>query len=522
MSKRIAHRNYNDTLTSYLRHDDTASRIRTFRDADGRILDYLDMGGVNVYDYGARADYQTVSDAGVSSGSATLTSATAGFTSADTGKTIRVFGAGSAGADLITTMTYVNSTTVTLGTTASTTISAKQIEWGTNSTTGIQNAINAAIVKGKEVFCPFGTSGIYFIPGSLVTSVDGINPNCQIYIPLNTVGVDRCIIRIRGEIGTTFNNGPLNNANVGYNPRRGVIWKSIIIGTGTTPSVLCSSFANNGFTDVNRHCVQLKDISIQVKSMTGTAHVAPTMSAFNLFYMGVAWLDNVSAFTESPAWNSVLPATGTYGIRLPRISSNQVYGGVHTFAFAQGFDVGIAIHEHDVWDRMSVVGCNKGFQIGQSGADGPHSIIGQQLHTFACRYDIEFVGGPNVHISQVSIEQYPGTFPTSKWYDSVANFLATSLSGASGIVEYNIIESGGAPATATFSGTFGNQLKFVDLQKITMGTTHPSYTVAGVPSASAAVAGTVIYVTNEVGGATLAYSNGTNWKRIRDDVNISA
>lgn len=48
-----------------------------------------------------------------------------------------------------------------------------------------------------------------------------------------------------------------------------------------------------------------------------------------------------------------------------------------------------------------------------------------------------------------------------------------------------------------------------------------SYTVAGVPSAASAGAGAQIYVSNESGGACLAYSDGTNWKRVRDGVNIS-
>lgn len=43
----------------------------------------------------------------------------------------------------------------------------------------------------------------------------------------------------------------------------------------------------------------------------------------------------------------------------------------------------------------------------------------------------------------------------------------------------------------------------------------PTYTVATVPSASANVQ-SVIYVSNEVGGATPAFSDGTNWRRIHD------
>lgn len=44
----------------------------------------------------------------------------------------------------------------------------------------------------------------------------------------------------------------------------------------------------------------------------------------------------------------------------------------------------------------------------------------------------------------------------------------------------------------------------------------PSYTVAGAPNAATAGAGAQIYVTNEVGGAVPAFSDGTNWRRVTD------
>lgn len=51
------------------------------------------------------------------------------------------------------------------------------------------------------------------------------------------------------------------------------------------------------------------------------------------------------------------------------------------------------------------------------------------------------------------------------------------------------------------------------------------YTVVSVPSPSDWSDGTTysayIYVSNEVGGATLAFSDGTNWRRVQDRVIIS-
>jgi len=48
----------------------------------------------------------------------------------------------------------------------------------------------------------------------------------------------------------------------------------------------------------------------------------------------------------------------------------------------------------------------------------------------------------------------------------------------------------------------------------------PSFTVAQA-TANVWKAGSIIYVTNETGGATLAASNGTNWQRCADLTNIA-
>lgn len=47
----------------------------------------------------------------------------------------------------------------------------------------------------------------------------------------------------------------------------------------------------------------------------------------------------------------------------------------------------------------------------------------------------------------------------------------------------------------------------------------PSYTVAGVPSA--AIPAQMAYISNESGGAVLAFSDGTNWRRVTDRAIIS-
>lgn len=49
----------------------------------------------------------------------------------------------------------------------------------------------------------------------------------------------------------------------------------------------------------------------------------------------------------------------------------------------------------------------------------------------------------------------------------------------------------------------------------------PSYTVAGLPSAAALGAGTQVYVSNESGGAVMAFSDGASWRRMTDRAVVS-
>jgi hypothetical protein len=47
-----------------------------------------------------------------------------------------------------------------------------------------------------------------------------------------------------------------------------------------------------------------------------------------------------------------------------------------------------------------------------------------------------------------------------------------------------------------------------------------SYTVLTAPDATL-YEGNIIYVSDEIGGATVAFSDGTNWRRVQDRVIIS-
>lgn len=119
----------------------------------------------NVLDYGVKGDTNTVSDGAITSGLAVLTSATAGFTAADVGKTINVFGAGAAGATLSTTIVgFTNSTTVTLTATASSTVTNKKVVYGTDDTTVLNNVLAKASNNPCTVLMPRGKTFFISLP----------------------------------------------------------------------------------------------------------------------------------------------------------------------------------------------------------------------------------------------------------------------------------------------------------------------------------------------------------------------
>lgn len=113
----------------------------------------------NVKSYGAKGDGRTVTDASMTLGSKTLTSASlASFSSADVGKTVTVVGAGTSSGTLAATISfYTSSTQVTLSVAAATAVSSATANISTSDITAIQNALNA----GGNVYFPPGQYYLY-------------------------------------------------------------------------------------------------------------------------------------------------------------------------------------------------------------------------------------------------------------------------------------------------------------------------------------------------------------------------
>jgi hypothetical protein len=157
--------------------------------------------------YNAKGDGKTVADGAMTSGSAVLACTTSTpFASSDVGKLIMVKGAAATGVtSLVTTITgFTDSGHVTLGASASTTVSNAVVMWATDDTAAIQSAINAAVSwatsnsGAARVFLPAST-GFYGIGGSLVTG-GTTHGHAQLTIPVVADTARKVVLTIEGAV----------------------------------------------------------------------------------------------------------------------------------------------------------------------------------------------------------------------------------------------------------------------------------------------------------------------------------
>jgi hypothetical protein len=141
-------------------------------------------------------------------------------------------------------------------------------------------------------------------------------------------------------------------------------------------------------------------------------------------------------------------------------------------------------------------------------------LITPDWYRFLAQFQRDFSGSETVPGSGLTLDGGElGIADDGVGNDKLRNSLALSVMGRP-------LNSVGDPQdmVATGNGRFlqrDNDLLTFRYPKL------PSFTVATVPSAVDEGAGTVIYVSNEAGGATVAFSDGTNWLRAQDRAVIS-
>ena len=332
----------------------------------------------------------------------------------------------------------------------------------TDDTAAIQASITAcASAGGGVVYFP---NGVYVIGGALITSLNSVNPNCQLYVPLQnaaTVGATLVTVKLMGEEPPiTYFNHLETTANP---PLTGAVLKSTVLGSGTLPAVIGTSWIASPFSgydaDFNFTKIEIENLTIRTRSITAAVHVAPTMTGINLYRYFAAEVRHVRVDTESRILDqSVLPTSvQSVGIRMPRWN-NQGVANIED-VLVQCYYTGIILDECSRGDKLFVGACVEGFNIGgdESTAANYPIVIGR-VFAHANITALRVQAPLRYHIESFNVEDYQG-FRGAKWFNGVNDVSITSAT-AIGSVQQVIVGVAGTGARAfSNAGSNAAQLK---------------------------------------------------------------
>jgi hypothetical protein len=387
----------------------------------------------DVTQYGAVGDGKVVGNGAMSSGSAVLTSATAGFTASDVGKAISVKGAGASGVTtLVTTILAVTSaTSVTLAASNASggAVSNAVVIWGTNDTAAIQSAIDAAeayLVSHTyaQVYFP---PRAYVIAGALNNTKSG---NGQLVFGVYATSGNKKILEFRGasdgaaavrhweqtvpqyagscllSLGVyASGTAQTNNINADGNP--GVI---------SGPNEGFGYGVNSGGAVFSNMMVGLKNLAI----LTSHSANGLTYGAANLWGVANAYIENFGYGTAgtvaSPSTDYSSPGTFanglSVGLLLPAPGNND-HNIARNISCGGGYTYAMFLTEHTVMDRYMALYCWAGLVAVGTYAGSVGSVHGMKVITAsieACTNELYIYGagsqgvGPIIDIDQLSTE----------------------------------------------------------------------------------------------------------------------
>jgi hypothetical protein len=219
---------------------------------------------------------------------------------------------------------------------------------------------------------------------------------------------------------------------------------------------------------------------------------------------------------------SGLPTLGTAAAKNTGISGNTVplLDGTGT-TFTNGIGIGVA-------PGVYIIGSGPGLAMKSSATFAPQVFVHNDANDTSAGYfnlRKSRSGGAVVNDDVLGSFVWAAHTPTLKTSAIIQVHVSDTVSD-------NVISTKMRFQTA-INGVLSDRL-VISQSGVGIGTSAPStalhvngpircgsYTVATVPSAATVGAGTEIYVSNESGGAVLAFSDGTNWRRVTDRAVIS-
>lgn len=496
--------------------DDAAGESVTITKWETKRASVSEVGAVySVKAYGAQGNGVLLRDVATTNADATVTSATANWTSADIGKVFEVTNNATV---FRSTIASINSTTsIELAATVTFTATGCIAHYGTDDTTAIQAAIDACeAAGGGTVFFP---AGIYIVNGALQ---DTARSNSQLLLPRRHTGTAYPLtINLVGEAAGC----PLPSVAAAVMlPAGGSIIKGTLNTTGGTSPALIGGHGPSG------SAADFSNAHVVIKNLTFRMPVNPVLTAVDLSHMACAEVDAVvidSGQYDVRAASLTEPTTtSSYGLVFPKQSNgaHSVIGSCDVIGFYWGYQ--FAEHANGV--NVNAWGCKRAFQF--SATD--HASVFQRLMANHCEQVLVAGGGAHrIQIQQLNIEHAASGWNVTDYdVNDASNYLTGDLrwwvvlagtgadntftvDGAARLdmrqIGVNGLEQVSVSSALTFSGIHANK----HIYHPSADTTARTWTIPANSSVPYPIGTTLTFV-NENGAGTLTIAITTDTMRL--------
>lgn len=274
---------------------------------------------------------------------------------------------------------------------------------GNDDCPAIKAAVQAAYdAGGGIVYFPLGH---YTVGCALQHSIDGVDPDAQIVLPLARDTASKKV-RITFE-GEAEGNWSAELVTVRPKVKYGVIIESTILDTGF---VFGPSFYNDGAFggDINWNWWGFKNLEIRVRTKTSGSEINNTMSGINSGAPRSVNFDHVKVTVQSSEGNMIEPTSFSTGIILPHWNNNG--NVVINHLNVSGFHTGIVCGEHMNATELVTFNCYNGLYLPyafHSAYISKYTSEGCVNHIYVSNETGPYTGGPlDLHIASYNAEHY--------------------------------------------------------------------------------------------------------------------
>jgi len=206
-----------------------------------------------------------------------------------------------------------------------------------------------------------------------------------------------------------------------------------------------TTFGNFNYTQL-----EVENLGIRVKSLSGSAHIEPTVGGINAGNIELFAATNLHIDTESPNYLTVEPSVDVSGIIMPYVNNN-AWSYLNRVSI-ENFNKGIRVSEHTNGTNVSIWNCVEGLRMESSG----HLSSFDHLLIAWCKYNIYTTSSalpvkPTLKVNNLVIEDYNNSLG-AKWYANTFDVYdpANQLRGE--LKYLKVISNAGMSTKLTVSG----------------------------------------------------------------------